>query len=303
MRIWVPHKLGLTYLHDLPAEVDIEVADDPAALPSDPETVTFFVPTLLDQPQFHDVVPRMSALEVLQLPSAGSDGWLHLAPPTTVICDARGLHSAATAEWVLAATLAQLRHLPSLHSAQLNGVWNPQPGVDLSGRRVLLIGAGSVGTAVARRLEPFEVDLTVVARTARPAEGVRGVADLPLLLPRADVVIVVVPLTAATRHLVDSEFLAALPDGALLVNASRGPVVDTTALLGELSSGRLRAALDVTDPEPLPDGHPLWREANALITPHVGAITEGLTDRVYRLVRDQVDSYLAGEPLANRVDR
>jgi phosphoglycerate dehydrogenase-like enzyme len=303
VKIWVPHKLGLTYLHDLPHDVEIEVADDPAALPSDPGSVGFLVPTFLNQPQMHHVVPRMRSLEVLQLPSAGSDGWTHLPPPTTVICDARGLHSAATAEWVLAAVLAQLRELPFFRSAQLAGAWTPKPGSDLAGRRVLLIGAGSVGAAVARRLVPFDVELTVVARTARPAEGIRAVAELPGLLPYADVVILAVPLTGATRQLAGRELLAALPDGALVVNASRGPVVDTTALLAELEQGRLRAALDVTDPEPLPAGHPLWSQPGVLITPHAGAVTEKLPDRVYRLVRRQVDRWLAGEPLSNRLAR
>jgi phosphoglycerate dehydrogenase-like enzyme len=303
MKIWVPHKLGLTYLHDLPHDVEVEVADDPAALPSDPGSVSLLVPTFLNQPQLHHVVPRMRSLEVLQLPSAGSDGWTHLPPPTTVICDARGLHSAATAEWVLAALLAQLRELPFFRSAQLAGAWTPKPGRDLAGQRVLLIGAGSVGTAVARRLAPFEVELTVVAHSARPAEGIRGVAELPVLLPYADVVILAVPLTAATRHLAGRALLAALPDGALVVNASRGPVVDTTALLSELEQGRLRAALDVTDPEPLPAGHPLWSQPGVLITPHAGAVTGKLPDRVYRLVRRQVDRWLAGEPLRNRLAR
>lgn len=303
MKIWVPHKLGLTYLHDLPDAIEIEVADDPAALPSDPESVGFLVPTFLNQPQMHHVVPRMRSLEVLQLPSAGSDGWTHLPPPATVICDARGLHSAATAEWVLAAVLAQLRELPFFQSAQLAGAWTPKPGLDLSGKRVLLIGAGSVGAAVARRLAPFEVELTVVARAARPADGIRAVAELPGLLPYADVVILAVPLTGATRHLAGRELLAALPDGALVVNASRGPVVDTAALLAELERGRLRAALDVTDPEPLPAGHPLWSQPGVLITPHAGAVTDRLTERVYRLVRRQVGRWIAGEPLSNQVTR
>lgn len=303
MKIWVPHKLGLTYLHDLPNDVEIEVADDPAALPSDPGSVGFLVPTFLNQPPMHHLVPRMRSLEVLQLPSAGSDGWTQLPPPSTVICDARGLHSAATAEWVLAAVLAQLRELPFFRSAQLAGEWTPKPGSDLAGQRVLLIGAGSVGAAVAQRLAPFDVELTVVARSARPAEGIRAVAELPGLLPYATVVILAVPLTEATRHLAGREFLAALPDGALVVNASRGAVVDTTALLAELEQGRLRAALDVTDPEPLPAGHPLWSQPGVLITPHAGAVTEKLPDRVYRLVRRQVDRWLAGRPLRNRLAR
>ncbi|MDP9819812.1 phosphoglycerate dehydrogenase-like enzyme [Spirilliplanes yamanashiensis] len=166
---------------------------------------------------------------------------------------------------------------------------------------MLLVGAGSIGAAIAAKLAPFDVELTRVARTARPAEGVHGVGELPGLLPSAQVVILVVPLTDATRGLVDAAFLAALPDGALLVNAARGPVVDTAALLAETASGRLAAALDVTDPEPLPAGHPLWNLPNVLITPHVGGAVRGLLPRGYRLAGEQLRRYAAGEPLANEV--
>ena len=299
MKIWLPHKTGLTHLGHLPASVAVEVADDPDRLPSDPAGVEFLVPTFLGQPSLRPILSRLGDLRVLQLPSAGSDGWAGLVPAHVAVADARGVHDAATSEWVLAAILAQLRNLPALQRAQRAGIWRHGSSPGLRGRRVLLIGAGSIGSAVARRLAPFEVELTEVARTARPAEGVHGVDEVPALLPRADVVIVLVPLTTETRGLVDRDFLAALPDGALVVNASRGPVVDTAALLNEVNAGRLTAALDVTDPEPLPPGHPLWWAEGVLITPHVGAFTEDLLDRVYALVAEQVDRYLAGRPLRN----
>jgi phosphoglycerate dehydrogenase-like enzyme len=167
----------------------------------------------------------------------------------------------------------------------------------LADSTVLIIGYGSIGQAVERRLAPFEVDVVRVASTPRP--GVHGTDELPDLLPSADIVLLLVPATPATAGMVDAAFLARMKDGALLVNAARGPVVDTDALVAETASGRLRAALDVTDPEPLPDDHPLWRAPGVLITPHVAGSTPASTRRVLRVVRDQLKRYIAGEPLNN----
>jgi phosphoglycerate dehydrogenase-like enzyme len=164
---------------------------------------------------------------------------------------------------------------------------------------VLIVGAGAIGEAAAARLAPFEVRLTMVARTAR--DGVHGIDELPDLLPDADVVVLLVPLTDATRGMVDAQFLARMPDGALLVNAARGPVVVTDALAAELATGRLGAAVDVTDPEPLPADHPLWTMPNFLLTPHVAGSVRGLLPRAYGLVGDQLRRYAAGQPLLNEV--
>jgi phosphoglycerate dehydrogenase-like enzyme len=163
------------------------------------------------------------------------------------------------------------------------------------------VGAGSVGRAVAARLHPFEVDLVLVARSAR--SGIESVDRLPALLRDAHVVVLTVPLTEQTHHLFDAAMLAAMRDGALLVNAARGPVVDTDALLAELGSGRLWAALDVTDPEPLPPGHPLWSAPQVMITPHVGGDTSAFLPRAWALLRDQLQRYAAGQPLQHIVTK
>jgi phosphoglycerate dehydrogenase-like enzyme len=184
-------------------------------------------------------------------------------------------------------------------AAQREGSWDPAAGQPLAGQTVLIVGYGSIGEAVERRLVPFEVTVERIARRARP--GVSGLDELPAALSRADIVILLVPLTPATAGLVDARFLGHMRDGAMLVNAARGSVVDTDALLAELSSGRLRAALDVTEPEPLPEGHPLWSAPGMLLTPHVaGAMTTGMP-RVMALIRDQLIRYAAGEPLLNVV--
>jgi phosphoglycerate dehydrogenase-like enzyme len=163
-----------------------------------------------------------------------------------------------------------------------------------------VVGAGDIGTAIGRMLAGFDVELTYVARTAR--DGIRATTQLPDLLPHADVVILIVPVTPETTGMVDAVFLAAMKDGALLVNAARGGVVDTDALLAELTAGRLRAALDVTEPEPLPEGHPLWSAPGLLLTPHVGGAVPETDARAAAAVTEQIGRVLAGEPLANVVD-
>ncbi|MEV4813855.1 2-hydroxyacid dehydrogenase [Micromonospora avicenniae] len=305
MKVWIPHKFGIPVLGDLPDSVVVEVADDPQNLPSAPDGVEFWLPTFIGMP--HDtsrLITELPDLRVVQLPSAGAEAWVDRVPAGVTLCNARGVHDSSTAEWVVTGILSQLRAFPSFLRAQDRGVWTTEPYLptdELAGKRVLIIGAGSIGSAVAARLAPFEVELTFVARTARPAEGVHAVTDLPRLLPAADIVVLLVPLTTETRRLVDARFLAAMPDGAMLVNAARGPVADPAALFAELSTGRIAAVLDVTDPEPLPPGDPLWHLPNVLITPHVGAQVHGLLPRVYRLVAAQLRRYLAGEPLRNQV--
>ncbi|WP_091339802.1 2-hydroxyacid dehydrogenase [Micromonospora rhizosphaerae] len=304
MKVWIPHRAGHALLGELPPGVTVELMEDPARLPSPPADVRFWVPPFLAKPGATALLAELPDLEVVQLLSAGADAWVSRIPDGVTLCDARGVHDSATAEWAAAAILSQLRGFGPLARAQARREWaydEVAPTDELAGKRVLIVGAGSIGAALQARLAPFEVTFTLVARTARPAEGVHGVDELPSLLPEADVVVLLVPLTEQTRGLVDEKFLAAMPDGALLVNAARGPVARTSALVAELTSGRLRAALDVTDPEPLPADHPLWELPNVLLTPHVAGSVRGLLPRAYRLVGEQVRRFAAGEPLVNRV--
>ena len=301
MKVWIAHQEGRGLLGTLPAGVEVEVCADAVTLPSDPAEVRFWVPPFS---QAAGLLPKLTGLRVVQLLSAGADKWAGQVPAGVELCDARGVHDASVAEWVLGATIGSLRQFPAYARAQERHEWAPDahtPTAELTGRRVLIVGAGSIGRAVERRLAPFDVTVTRVARTARPEQDVHGVGELPGLLPQAEVVVLLVPLTEQTRGLVDEGFLAALPDGALLVNAARGPIVETAALLAEVTSGRISAALDVTDPEPLPADHPLWAQPGVLITPHVGGAVTGLLPRAYRLVGEQLRRFAAGEPLVNRV--
>ncbi|MFF7048182.1 2-hydroxyacid dehydrogenase [Streptomyces griseorubiginosus] len=249
------------------------------------------------------VLPRLPSLRVVQSLSAGVEALVKYVPDGAVLCNARGVHDASTAELAVSLALASLRGIPDFVRAQDAEQWRAGFRPALADRTALLLGYGSIATAIEDRLIPFECEFLRVARSARTtARGpVHALADLPGLLPRADLVVITVPLTQDTRRLVDAGFLTLMRDGALLVNVARGAVVDTDALLAELRTGRLSAALDVTDPEPLPAGHPLWRAPNTLISPHVGGQSSAFLPRALRLIRTQVQRYLAGEPLENIV--
>jgi phosphoglycerate dehydrogenase-like enzyme len=264
----------------------------------------FWVPQLLSA-ALENVLAQLPALEVVQLVSAGADAFVGRLPESVLLCDARGVHGGSTSEWVLAVVLAAVRDLPRFVRAQDERRWDYTFTDELAGKRVLVVGAGDVGGQIRRKLLTFDAEVTLVARRPRPATvvepAVHGVGELPELLPAADIVVVVVPLTEATRGLVDGEFLARMPTGALLVNGARGPVVQTDALVAELRSGRLRAATDVTDPEPLPPDHPLWQQPGLLLTPHVAGSVHGFPARAYALVRRQLERWVAGEPLHNQV--
>jgi phosphoglycerate dehydrogenase-like enzyme len=245
---------------------------------------------------FLEGLPR---LRLVQLLSAGAEQFIGKLPEGVVLCNARGAHTPSTAEWAVTAALAAQRDLPSFVRQQDEGRWAAHTARSMVGARVLVVGAGDIGRGIGRMLSGFDVELSYVARTAR--EGVHGTDELPRLLPEADVVVLIVPVTPETRGLVDAGFLAAMKDGALLVNAARGVIVDTDALLAELTAGRLRAALDVTDPEPLPEGHPLWSAPNLLLTPHVAGAVPDTNQRAAETVAAQLRRVLAGEPLANVV--
>lgn len=240
-------------------------------------------------------------LRVVQLLSAGAERFAGRLPDGVALCNARGAHTPSTAEWAVTATLAAQRGIPFFVREQDAGRWTPRTHATLVGAKVLVVGAGDIGRTIGAMMAGFDVELTFVARSAR--DGVHATSELPELLPLADVVVVIVPVTDETTGLVDAAFLAAMKDGALLVNAARGVVVDTDALLAELTAGRLRAAVDVTEPEPLPEGHPLWTAPNLLITPHVGGDVPGTNERAAAAVADQLQRILAGRPLVNVVDR
>ncbi|MEV8567853.1 2-hydroxyacid dehydrogenase [Streptomyces sp. NPDC051322] len=276
--------------------------------PADPADCDYYVvPYMKGMKVALRPLAAMTSLRVVQTLSAGTD---HVQPglddlhPGVQLCNARGVHEASTAELALALILASLRGIPDFVAGQQQEEWRSGFRPALADRNVLIVGYGSIGSAIEDRLVPFEcARVTRVARSARTAERgpVHAFTDLPALLSDADVVVISTPLTEDTKGLVSTGFLAGMKDGALLVNVARGAVVDTKALLVELESGRLCAALDVTDPEPLPAGHPLWHAPGCLISPHVGGPTSAFLPRAKRLLSAQLTRFAAGEPLENVV--
>lgn len=302
IRAALPDRLGVG---DPSAPVDEVATWDGGPLPDgmDLSTVEVVVPayTATDSDLAH--LAELTGLRVVQTLTAGVDDVMAHLPAGVTLCNAAGVHDASTAELAVGLALASLRHLDEFARAMPVGEWRYARHESLADKRVLVVGFGSIGRAIARRLDGFGCQVEAVARSARIVDAVAVHAQSALsgLLPTADVVILIVPLTDLTRGLVDAAFLARMHDGALLVNVSRGAVVETDALLAECASGRLRAALDVTDPEPLPPDHPLWRTPGVLISPHVGGNTSAFMPRARRLVAEQLTRWAAGEPLANVV--
>jgi phosphoglycerate dehydrogenase-like enzyme len=264
--------------------------DDQVLTSEQLQSCGFFVPHYMGpQPNLH-LVAQMPNLEICQLLTAGFEHAMAYLPPGATLCNAKGVHDASTSELAVGMILASLRGIDDAARDMTSGTWNHRPRVSLADRRVLVIGTGGVGRAIHDRLLPFEVSIRMMARTSR--DGVATPDQLPDLLPQCDIVVIAVPLDDSTRHLVNAAFLAQMRDGALLVNVSRGAVADTEAIVAE--AGRLRFALDVTDPEPLPADHPLWSSPDVLITPHLGGNTSAFIPRATRLVSEQVARWQTG---------
>ena len=298
--VWLP--FDPADLGDPPEGLRYQQADPTVEVPESVTEVEFYVPPYLGGPAGVDVITQMTSLRVVQTLTAGVDHVRGRVPDGVILCSGRGIHDASTAELAATLVLGSLRGVPDFVRAQDRREWASGWRPALADRRVLLVGYGAVGSAIEARLRPFEVEVVRVARSARDGvHPVHAVDELPELLPEADVVIVAVPLTEATRGLVDAEFLGRMGDGALLVNVARGPVVVTEDLLAALQSRRITAAVDVTDPEPLPPDHPLWSAPGLLLTPHVGGASSAMWPRAHRLVRDQLCRFAAGERLCNAV--
>jgi phosphoglycerate dehydrogenase-like enzyme len=266
--------------------------------------------------------PWLRGVRLILSLMAGTEWIPGLAGPRVTICNAHGAHNIPTAEWTISAILATLKYFPLYLDVQHSGVWKRRfeasahyaritgdarplyPPVmleELTGKAVLLVGYGAIGKEIERMLAPFHVELVRIARTARIKPPVHAVSELDNLLPQAEVVILILPSTAESHHLIGRRQLSLMRQGALLVNAARGPIVDTDALVDALNAGHIRAALDVTDPEPLPEGHPLWSCPNLLLTPHVAGSSPQFAPRSLRVAADELRRYINGEPLRNVV--
>ncbi|MEU6408900.1 D-isomer specific 2-hydroxyacid dehydrogenase family protein [Microbispora sp. NPDC046933] len=241
----------------------------------------------------------------VQLPSAGVERWTRegLVDATRVWCSAAGAYAPQVAEHALALLLAGVHGLPA---AARRRTWRrEQPGT-LRGSTVAVVGAGGIGRAVIPGLRALGADVLAVNRSGEPVEGAVETVpfeSLAAVWPRADHAVLAAPATPETYRMVGRDELRALGPHAWLVNVARGELVDTDALLAALRAGEIGgAALDVTDPEPLPDGHGLWAEPNVLITSHSANPQTRLTESLAERVRENVARYLRGEPLLGRID-
>jgi phosphoglycerate dehydrogenase-like enzyme len=317
VRVGVDENLAAELLADFPPEA--EIVRLPRTIASPVEVDFWILPFY--RKDAATAFLQLRGVKVAQSLMAGVDWILPWLPPNVILCDGRGIHDISASEWVMAAIMATMKRIPLYRDLQNKQQWRGfatvtddflnEPGTargqytvlaeDLAGKTVLIVGYGSIGAAIEARLAPFGVTVLRVARSAREQPKVSAVSELHALLPQADIVVAIVPLTEATRGLIGAAEIALMKHGALLVNAARGPVVDTDALVEALEQHRIRAAVDVTDPEPLPAGHPLWSAPNCLITPHIGGSTPEFIHRAFRFAAQQVRRFIAGEPLENVV--
>ena len=283
----------------VPAGVTLHSPKDFPLGTSDLSKITFFVPSYMGGKEALDWAAKMPNLKVLQMPNAGYDDALAYVRPGITLCNAAGVHDASTAELAVALALASRRGIADFVKDQMNENWNHHRRTSLADAKIGIIGFGSIGQQVAKNLSGFEVEVIGFSKSGR--DGSKKIEELDSYLPTLDIVILILPLNAESKHMFNKERLAKMKDGALLVNVARGPIVDTDALVSELNTGRIFAALDVTDPEPLPAGHPLWKAKNVLIVPHVGGNSTAFEPRGRKLVESQLELLAAGKPLKNVV--
>lgn len=268
-----------------------------AAETGDLSEITFYVPTYMGGRPALELTKKMPNLKVLQVPNAGYDDALEFLRPGITLCNGRGIHDDSTAELAVGLTIASLRGFATFVRDQDRGEWVNKNYDSINDRKIGIVGFGSIGSTIARMLSGFSVEIAAFTQSGR--DNTIAITDLDKHLPSLDVVILILPLTNESKHLFDARRLALMKDGALLVNVARGPIVDTDALVKELNSGRITAGLDVTDPEPLPKGHPLWSAKGVLISPHVGGNSSAFEKRARRLIESQLNLLAQGKPLNN----
>jgi len=283
----------------LPQGMTHAPTDGVAPFTEDLESIEFFVPRYMGGPAAISMIDQMKSLKVIQSPNAGVDDLLAVLPQGVTLCNAAGVHDASTAELAIALSIASRRGFSDFARNQVAGTWVHERKPSLTDSNIAIVGFGNIGKMIASMLKPFDVKVSGFSNSGR--DGSFTMDRFDTMLPTFDVVILIVPLNSGTRHFMNATRLQSMKDGAALVNVARGPVVDTDALINELNTRRITAALDVTDPEPLPDGHPLWSAPNLIITPHVGGDSEAFLPRGRKLVEEQAERFVTGVPLLHIV--
>ena len=267
---------------------------------ADLSSITFYVPTYMSGRAGLLPSEKMENLKVLQMPNAGYDDALEFVRPGITLCNARGVHDASTAELAVGLALAVRRGFHDFVRAQERGEWLHRRYSSLNDSNIAIIGFGAIGQTLAKYLTPYDVTITGYSRSG--SDGSKKIADLDKDISSYDIIFLILPLNDESRNLFDAERIAKMKDGSLLVNVARGPIVNTDALVAELNSKRIFAGLDVTDPEPLPQDHPLWKVPNCIIAPHVGGDSTAFEPRGKKLVEEQLARIASGEGLANIVN-
>ena len=283
----------------LPLRAEHLLTDGKSPNPDDLSRITFYVPRYMGGRAASELILKMTALKVVQSPNAGVEDLLKILPTGVTLCNAAGVHDASTAELAIGLTIAARRGFATFAKNQAEGVWSHSSNHCLADSRVGIVGYGNIGKLIAKQLSNFSVEVLAFSRSGK--DGAIPMSQFDQVLPTLDVVILILPLTPESHHLMNAKRLSLLKNGATLVNVARGPVVDSRALVAELESGRISAGLDVTDPEPLPKGDPLWSAPNVIITPHVGGDTTAFEKRGRKLVEDQIRRWTDGKPLVNVV--
>ena len=261
--------------------------------------ITFYVLPYMSDLRAIQPIAEMTSLQVIQSPNAGVDELSAILPNGVTLCNARGVHDASTAELAIGLTISVRRGFADFMINQRQGIWNHERHNSLVDSRVGIVGMGSIGSLIARHLEVFDVEVIGFTRTG--SNGTKTMSDFDKLLPTLDVLILILPLTPESYHLMNRERIQSMKAGATLINVARGGIVDTDALVDALNSGKISAGLDVTDPEPLPQGHRLWNSPNVIITPHVGGDSSAFNTRIRALLESQLNKFATGQPLANIV--
>jgi len=264
---------------------------------SDLSEITFYVPTYMGGRAALELTKKMKNLKVLQMPNAGYDDAIEYVREGVTLCNGKSIHDDSTAELAVGLTIASLRGIPDFVRNQDKSAWVHVKNQSINDKKIGIIGFGSIGSTIAKMLSGFSVEIIPFTQSGR--DNTIAISNLDKHLPTLDVVILILPLTAESKHLFNAKRLSLMKDGSLLVNVARGPIVDTDALVKELNSGRITAALDVTDPEPLPSDHPLWKAKGVLISPHVGGNTSAFEKRARRLIESQLQLLADGKSLNN----
>jgi len=264
---------------------------------ADLSEITFYVPTYMGGQPALELTKKMPNLKILQMPNAGYDDAMEYVRDGMTLCNGKSIHDDSTAELAVGLIIASLRGFPDFVRNQDKSDWVHVKNKSINDRKIGIIGFGSIGTTIAKMLSGFAVEIIPFTQSGR--DNTIAITDLDKHLPTLDVVILILPLTKESKHLFDAKRLSLMKNDALLVNVARGPIVETDALVKELNSGRITAALDVTDPEPLPKDHPLWKAKGVLISPHIGGDTTAFESRARRLIESQLNLLADGKPLNN----